>query len=195
MRSTDSEAYSEMGKWMKSAPKPDLKTYALLRRMRFVHRLSGFQLTRPYTDAEHCYYTGLLFEAMADQHNFSVTKREVDWVYVHDSLEVLTGDLLYPAKNLNKATQVAWDIIEHEVTSNSPSLPASDRVAQGFFSDDAWLLFKDCDSLELLMFCIEEARLGNILVNPDGTTVESTMRNLLSKSKFPKIKAIADYDY
>jgi 5'-deoxynucleotidase YfbR-like HD superfamily hydrolase len=157
--------------------------------MRDVHRLSGFFTTRVYTDAEHCYYTGLLFVAMAHTHNVTVTEEMIVWVFTHDALEVATGDLLYPAKNTNRLTQESWSVIEKEVSESMPSLKGyADVDGMRLLGVDAWNLFKACDALELWLCCTEERNRSNEMRNIDGTTVEATMFNVLKDCPFEHIR-------
>jgi len=167
----------------------DWSTFKALRRMRDVHRLSGFFTTRVYTDAEHCYYTGLLFVAMAHTHNVTVTEEMIVWVFTHDALEVATGDLLYPAKNTNRLTQESWSVIEKEVSESMPSLKGyADVDGMRLLGVDAWNLFKACDALELWLCCTEERNRSNEMRNIDGTTVEATMFNVLKDCPFEHIR-------
>lgn len=165
----------------------------ILRRMRDVPRLAGFFKTRPYSDAEHCYYTGMLFEDIADADGISVTKEEVQWVYRHDAFEIVTGDLLYPAKNTNRSTQSFWESIELEVAEGYPALsPFTDYEASKWFKPVSLALFKDCDSLELLLFCKEEELRGNRLINVNGTSVASVMLKVLLHTPFMSIRQIVE---
>lgn len=164
-----------------------------LRRMRDVPRLAGFFKTRPYSDAEHCYYTGMLFEDIAYADGVPVTKEEIYWVYRHDAFEVLTGDLLYPAKNTNRATQSFWESIELEIAERNPALaPFTDYEATRWFQPVSLALFKDCDSLELLMFCEEEKSRGNLLLNADGSSVIDVMLKALLHTPFMSIQHIVE---
>jgi 5'-deoxynucleotidase YfbR-like HD superfamily hydrolase len=167
----------------------DWSTFKAIRKMRDVHRLSGIFTTRIYTDAEHCYYTGLLFVAMAHAHKVNVTEEMIVWVFTHDALEVATGDLLYPAKNTNQETQGAWALIEKAVVDNTPSLEGySDIEGMRLLGGAAWDLFKACDALELWLCCTEERNRGNVLLNMDGGTVEAAMYRYLKDVPFEHIR-------
>lgn len=188
------EKEQEMGFEMKGRAISDVdydwSTFKLLRRMRDVRRLSGFHLTRAYSDAEHCYYTGLLFLALAKQEDVEISVDAVAWVLAHDAMEVVTGDLLYPAKHTSPDTKFAWNTIEKEIERAVPAMRGySDDSGRAILGERAWALFKDCDSLELWLFCVEERHLGNVPTNIDGSTVEATMYQLLVKSQFPTIRS------
>lgn len=167
----------------------DWRTFKLLRRMRDVKRLAGFFTTRVYTDAEHCYYTGLLFMAMARAHGLALTTEQIAWVFCHDAMEVATGDLLYPVKNASAVSRGCWDTIEAEVAKDYPALEKfTDSNGREILGDVRWDLFKDCDSLELWLCCTEERNRSNDMRNLDGSTVEATMYRNLVKSKFEFIR-------
>lgn len=168
----------------------DWGTFPLLRRMRDVRRLSGFYLTRPYSDAEHCYYTGLLFLKMARDHAVALSPSSIAWVFCHDAMEVATGDLLYPVKNASKDSREAWDIIEEEAGLAFPKMAEfTDARGKELLGEKAWALFKACDSLELWLFCREEAERGNVLRNIDGSTVEDTMFALIERCEFEGLRS------
>ena len=163
--------------------------FKLLRRMRDVKRLAGFFTTRAYDDATHCYYTGLLFAQMADAHDLSYSPGQLLWVLCHDAVEVLTGDLLYPAKNTNWITKEAWDDIEKAVTKEEPLLqPFTNAEGMAILGPTLWDLFKDCDALELWLCMTEERNRHNEVANPDGGTVEARMFAVLRESKFVRIR-------
>lgn len=169
----------------------DWSTFTVLRRMRDVHRLSGFHYSRPYSDAEHCYYTGLLFIEMARAHGVHPSIDQVFWVFCHDAMETITGDLLYPAKNTNSETKKAWETIEREVSKKNKWANAfRDAKGMEILGTVQWNLFKACDSLELWMFCVEEEQYGIILKNSDGSTVRETMYAVLRDCGFEHIEEV-----
>ena len=135
-----------------------------LRQLKNVQRLSGIKLIQSYTVADHCYYTGILFEQFIKDESIEVGRPQIAWVYRHDILESITGDLLYPAKNYNVHTSKLWEEIELELTNDleyNHLRIYTDYKAKENFSSEAWELFKIVDWLELYLFCMEETRLGN----------------------------------
>lgn len=134
-----------------------------LRSLKNGHRLFGKSLIQSYTVAEHCYYTGILFLMFAEREAIATTVKETIWVFQHDILESITGDVLLPVKSYSPETKMNWDKIENELTSGRYSYlnNFSDKNAKEFFSDEAWNLFKAIDLLELWIFCKEEQKLGN----------------------------------
>lgn len=170
-------------------PDYDWRAYKALRRMRDVRRLAGFYTTRVYTDAEHCYYTGLLFKLMADAHNVAYTAEGLLWVFCHDAMEVATGDLLFPVKNASVVSRGCWDTIEAEVGKNYPQIAEyADEKGRALLGEVGWALFKDCDALELWLCCTEERNRSNEMRNLDGSTVEATMYKILKRSRFESIR-------
>ncbi len=138
-----------------------------VRAMMNATRLNGTFLFRPYTTALHCYYTGILFQEIALIEHILVTPANVDFVFKHDVVEVITGDVLLPVKVHSEETKRKWEEIETEVLETYPELAhLSDGFAELTFGTRAFRLFKACDLLELFIFCVEERELGNSHVSP-----------------------------
>ncbi|KKN61482.1 hypothetical protein LCGC14_0521370 [marine sediment metagenome] len=146
------------------------KIFKHLRLLKNAHRLSSFRLLQPYSVAEHCYYTGLLFETISEYENIQITKKEIYYVYRHDIIETITGDVLLTVKIHSKTTKQKWAHIEKEIICNKyPYLESFlDEYIPSNFSKEAWMLFKACDLFELYLFCLEEIELGN---NTGGISV------------------------
>jgi len=134
-----------------------------LRSLKHGYRLSNKPLIQSYTVAEHCYYTGLLFKWLSCKENVIITEEELLWVFQHDILESVTGDLLLPAKSFNSKTKSYWESIEKELTNETYIYLSyySDKTGKQIFTPRAWELFKAVDLLELWLFCKEEQMLGN----------------------------------
>ena len=132
--------------------------------LRYMNRLAGFPLLHPYTVAIHCYYTGILFEEIAFHENIAITKRELYFVFRHDLLETITGDVLLPVKIHSKSVKEKWESIEKEMVQSKYTYLRSfnNGDMERIFSPEAWNLFKACDLFELYLFCQEETELGNM---------------------------------
>jgi len=157
------------------------KIWGHLKALKNIRRLSGITLIQPYTVAIHCYYTGLLFEEIADYEKIRINKSEIDFVYRHDVLESVTGDLLLPVKTHSDSVNKKWNEIERELMeSKYPYLQFyTDSNAKAYFNPVSWSLFKACDLFELLLFVKEEIQLGN---NNEGIlAVNFNCCNILSK--------------
>jgi 5'-deoxynucleotidase YfbR-like HD superfamily hydrolase len=127
-----------------------------------VNRLAGIPTHKPYNVAVHSYHTGLIFMDLCDHYGKYPSFKVVQWVFRHDMLEAATGDLLYPAKNLNDETKIAWRTIEDEVSGQNQWLyEYSEDIAMERFTDFFWNLFKAADLYELFLFCTDEYEMGN----------------------------------
>ena len=154
-----------------------------LKAMKYATRLSGIPLIQPYSTAIHCYYTGILFEEIAKYEGIIVTPLETKFVYRHDVLETVTGDVLLPVKIHSETTKKKWEEIEAEmVESKYRYLHCyTDEFAEEYFSSLSYKLFKACDLFELYLFCCEETELGNM--SSGIWAVISNCRNLLPEFK------------
>lgn len=132
------------------------------RRIRYVERLAGSYKIQPYNNAVHQYFTGIFFIHFAKEEKIEISLEIVEKVLCHDIMELYTGDLLSPAKNLNSKTKQLWTSLESEVEQAVPMLMSyADSAFHKLMTIEQWKLFKTCDLLELWCFCIEEAHLGN----------------------------------
>ncbi len=135
-----------------------------LRKIKTIRRMGPVHIIKEYKLSVHCYYTGMLFQDVAKLNKISITSKEIYWVFRHDLLEVLTGDLLYPAKHTNDITSDAWSLIEETIVKDYPEFAAfTDTHAKNeiFHTEQSYTLFKACDLFELWLFCREEMKLGN----------------------------------
>lgn len=163
-------------------------TLGMLRKLKNVQRLSGKYLIQKYSVAEHCYYTGILFEHFAKLEDINITLIETDFVYRHDMLEAITGDIQRPAKTHNKTINKCWETIEEQLSFEFGIVRYLDSFADIHFSKVPLKLFKACDLLELYLFCHEEYNLGN--QSKDILTVLNNCFDNLIVSDF---SSIADY--
>lgn len=153
-----------------------------LRRMNHIVRMSGIPKIKNYSLAEHCYHTGLLFLDIGKNAGMQITTDQFDWVLRHDLFEIVTGDLLYPAKNFSERTKNKWESIEEEIAQSKPLLqPYTDMFGKQIFGKEQWELFKTCDILELHMFVLDEKELGNR--HPRILEIEETCRKILEQHK------------
>lgn len=183
---------------MKSNGSNEVRSFLrMIRRTSHINRMSGVPTIRPYKLSEHMYMTGQIYELAAEKEKMKVSPESVSWVYRHDVPEVLTGDLLYPAKNLNADVKSKWDSIENQVLKNctvkEAHLLSEEYAKESIFSDEEWELFKECDMAELLLFCTEEVQLGN--TNPEVQQVIQLAFGILAKSGFKYIQDITQGCY
>lgn len=132
--------------------------------MKYATRLSGMPLIQSYSTAIHCYYTGILFEEIARYEGIIITPLETKFVYRHDILETVTGDVLLPVKIHSETTKKKWEEIEAEMVESKYKYlqDYTDEFAEKYFSSLSYKLFKACDLFELYLFCTEETQLGNM---------------------------------
>lgn len=135
------------------------------RKMDYTHRLSGFKLFQEYSLTHHCFHTGLLFMEIADIEGIFLERKDIDFVFKHDILETVIGDVLYPAKHYSHHTETAIKVLESELTKEGAEFNHlrhyTDDYAESFMDRKALQLFKACDLLELWEFCWSEYKLGN----------------------------------
>lgn len=131
-----------------------------LRQLKNVERLNGKYKIQRYTVAEHCYYTGILFEHFAEKENVYPDTVQRDFVYKHDILESITGDILRPAKSINHKVKEHWRKIEMYVSCEYGLSEYTDEYTK-YWEPKTRELFEACDILELYLYCKEEHNLGN----------------------------------
>lgn len=159
------------------------------RQMLAVQRLSGTPKHRSYNLAEHCYFTAVLFAKFAEAEGIEYDLKVFQAVLNHDVLEIMTGDLLYTAKNLNSVTRVAWESIEAEIVKDNPEFDCvTDSQIASIMNGVQLDLFKVCDLLELFIFCKEERLLGNL--NQRMKQVEENCDWILRQCHF---KSVVDF--
>lgn len=133
----------------------------IARRMNHVNRCAGTPMNSAYSVTEHCAQAALLYVAYCAEEGYEVYGELLAHILGHDILEVFTGDMLYPAKHLNKK---AWDACEEAVVED---VRINKGVDLSFFDDEAFADNRDrdiwvcCDALELYMKCVDEWNSGN----------------------------------
>lgn len=157
------------------------KMQTSLRKMDNVQRLSSYKLIQDYSLTKHCFHTGIIFMDLARNLNIIITFEEIDFVFKHDILETVTGDLLRPAKNHNDVTEKSWAKIEEQLVhfgcTYSHLIGYTDEYAEKFMSPSALTLFKACDIYDLYLFCLEERMLGNYTIDEVIFTCQRLLSN------------------
>jgi len=151
------------------------------RKMNNVQRCAGVSMIKHPVLSEHCFHTGIMFMMLAPQCGVAYTLKDLEFVFLHDILETVTGDLLYPAKHCGNNNDLMDEIEGNVIEKMCPLLaPYADNALKG----DALLLWRDCDMLEFLATCIEDAKLGNT-----GLQKELALSTaMLSATKFDAVK-------
>lgn len=159
------------------------------RKMSTIDRLSGTMKNRRYSLAEHSYYVAAMFQDFAGIEGIIYTVDDLYLVLRHDYLEVLTADLIYPVKNFSTKTKEAWETIEKEI------IQSEEKNYMNLFSDELMRnemepivhrLVKDCDLLELYLFCYEEVLLGNM--SNEIKHILEVLKESLNRTPFESIK-------
>jgi 5'-deoxynucleotidase YfbR-like HD superfamily hydrolase len=158
-----------------------------MRGMLYVQRLSGRPKHRSYSIVEHGFFVAKIFKKLCDSNNLEITADELEAVMEHDALEMKTGDLLYPVKNLNDKTKACWDSIENAIVEDDPRfLKFTDKHLEELLGEIKFRLFKKADLIELAMFCKEEINMGNR--NKDMFKILDTVDGILSSDTLIEVE-------
>ena len=152
-----------------------------VRKMKYVQRLSSKPLIKPYSLAEHSFYTAQLFAFFCEEEGNEYDGKDLELVMNHDLLETRTGDLLWTAKSLSRATVESWNTIESEVAKKHDLTYYTDVNIKSKLGEKKFKIFKASDYMELLMFVSEEISLGNNSV--EIKEVYDNCRYLISELK------------
>lgn len=160
--------------------------------MKNVERMSGTFKHRNYNLLEHSFGVLYLFRYFASKEDVPYGMEQVDVIMFHDCLESITGDLIYPVKNFNDETKKSWKIIEDELVKGYPQFYRySDKQLKQSFTPLQYKLFKDCDYLDLWIFCKEEQSIGNS--SPDLVQIIKKCEQLISGHFKCIIKYMLEY--
>ena len=152
------------------------------RKMLNFQRLAGTRKIRSYNLAEHSYFVGLMFQELAEELGIKISIEALGTVFRHDFMEVFTTDLPWQVKHLSPKTEEAWSTIERAAYNHTPcKYLYSDEQIKNTLTEEQYILFKWCDILELLLFCLEEEKMGN-----QGSDLRAVINNC---------RGIVDDDY
>lgn len=163
------------------------------RKMKTVERLAGTLKIKNYSLVDHSYFVALLFQAFAEIEKIEYSVQDFTYILRHDLLESLTSDLIFPVKNFSQETKNAWRKIEQEIwekEKDSHNCLFTDKQLKELLPPFVYSLFKDCDLLELLLFCYEEMQLGNRSKNI--LYIAETLIEFLEKSNFSSIRSFIE---
>ena len=164
--------------------------YAMLARMKYIHRWSLMRNTRMETVSEHTEEVALLSHALAVLTNTRF-HGQVDpgncvlLALYHDAPEILTGDLPTPVKYHDPQIRQAFQSVEDMAAGQLLRLLPEDlRPAyEPFFfpegaMDEERRIVKAADKLSALIKCIEELQQGNTEFITARATLEQAVREL-----------------
>ena len=149
--------------------------FALLSRMKYIHRWALMRNAREENLSEHCLEVGILTHALCLIGNKKLNKKlSVDRVVLralyHDAAEILTGDMPTPVKYRKEELKTAYKKVEKEAEERLLStLPdyLEEEYRKVFFPEEEEntayenKLIKAADKLSALIKCEEELRSGN----------------------------------
>ena len=149
--------------------------FALLSRMKYIHRWALMRNAREENLSEHCLEVGILTHALCLIGNKKLNKKlSVDRVVLralyHDAAEILTGDMPTPVKYRREELKTAYKKVEKEAEERLLStLPdyLEEEYRKVFFPEEEEntayenKLIKAADKLSALIKCEEELRSGN----------------------------------
>lgn len=149
--------------------------FALLSRMKYIHRWALMRNAREENLSEHCLEVGILTHALCLIGNKKLNKKlSVDMAVLralyHDAAEILTGDMPTPVKYRREELKTAYKKVEKEAEERLLStLPdyLEEEYRKVFFPEEEEnaayenKLIKAADKLSALIKCEEELRSGN----------------------------------
>ena len=139
--------------------------FALLSRMKYIHRWALMRNAREENLSEHCLEVGILTHALCLIGNKKLNKklsvdRAVLRALYHDAAEILTGDMPTPVKYRKEELKTAYKKVEKEAEERLLStLPDYLEEEENTAYENK--LIKAADKLSALIKCEEELRSGN----------------------------------
>ena len=163
--------------------------FAMISRMKNIHRWALMRNTRPENLSEHSYEVAVLAHALAVltniHHGGSVdASRCALLALYHDAPEIITGDMPTPVKYHNPVIRAAYKEVEASACERLLSmLPAELRGEYGSLlsgSDDPLeeRIVKAADKLSALIKCVEELAQGNREFASARTSTEASIRRV-----------------
>lgn len=163
--------------------------FALLSRMKYIHRWALMRNAREENLSEHCLEVGILTHALCLIGNKKLNKklsvdRAVLRALYHDAAEILTGDMPTPVKYRKEELKTAYKKVEKEAEERLLStLPdyLEEEYRKVFFPEEEEnaayenKLIKAADKLSALIKCEEELRSEN---QEFATAAASTRRKI-----------------
>lgn len=173
--------------------------FALLSRMKYIHRWALMRNTKEENLAEHSLETAYIAHALAlirnrrFKGNIDPEKAAVFALY-HDTAEILTGDLPTPVKYDNPTIKNAYRQIEKSAQSKLLSLLPEDL--RNFYQDyvteampeDIRKIVKAADKLSAVVKCMEEEKAGN----KEFISAKKALLETLRKMELPEVSVFME---
>jgi 5'-deoxynucleotidase len=170
--------------------------FAMLFRMKYIHRWALMRNTRPENLSEHAMETAAITHCLALIRNKrfggSVNPERAALIGLyHDCTEIITGDLPTPVKYHDKALRTSYKQMEQEAAKRMLSLLPTE-LKEEYESllqptqEDAqlWQLCKGADKLTALIKCVEEEKMGNT----EFASAKRATLQALEAMELPEIK-------
>ena len=144
--------------------------YAMLCRMKYIHRWGLMRATAPENLSEHTLEVAYLSHALVELGNRRLGKdldpgKAVLYALYHDCSEILTGDMPTPVKYGSDQLRSAYKEVERQAAGRLlEKLPEdlAEGYAPWFVIPPAYeQVVKAADKLSALIKCLEEKKLGN----------------------------------
>lgn len=139
----------------------------MLYRLSDLKRYNNMPRIKSESLAEHQYYCGLILMKLKD-YMFNISYTEfcilLQYVLVHDIGELYTGDIPHNVKQDYPDLRSLLEKIENEKLN---SLGFDEIVTTVEEDENLKMLFKLCDTIQVVQYCENEHRLGNnsIVIN------------------------------
>ena len=161
--------------------------FAMLSRMKYIHRWALMRNSYPENISEHSLEVAILAHALAVIGNRRLGKaldadRAAVIALFHDAPEIITGDMPTPIKYYNTETKDAFKNVEDEAARRLIGLLPEDLRQDYeplFFpqpgEEELRKLVKAADRLSALIKCLEEEKTGNREFSGAGASIRERL--------------------
>lgn len=172
--------------------------YGMLARMKYINRWGLMRNTINENIAEHSLEVAIIAHALAVIANTRFHKNlNAEHIammgIMHDTTEIITGDLPTPIKyyapEIRDAYKKVEDIAAHQLLSEIPE-DMQDSYRDILIEDDSieWKYVKAADKMSAYIKCIEEKNMGNT----DFEKAQETIKRSLDEMNMEEIKVFID---
>ncbi len=172
--------------------------YGMLARMKYINRWGLMRNTINENIAEHSLEVAIIAHALAVIANTRFHKKlNAEHIAImgimHDTTEIITGDLPTPIKyyapEIRDAYKKVEDIAAHQLLSEIPE-DMQDSYRDILIEDDSieWKYVKAADKMSAYIKCIEEKNMGNT----DFEKAQATIKHSLDEMNMEEIKVFID---
>ena len=172
--------------------------FGMLARMKYINRWGLMRNTINENIAEHSLEVAIIAHALAVIANTRFHKKlNAEHIAImgimHDTTEIITGDLPTPIKyyapEIRDAYKKVEDIAAHQLLSEIPE-DMQDSYRDILIEDDSieWKYVKAADKMSAYIKCIEEKNMGNT----DFEKAQATIKHSLDEMNMEEIKVFID---